>query len=169
MRATVLGAGVLSLGWGVWTTGRGLEEARETAARREVPSAAAIATLAQRVGLEVPAGEALMSNLGPILAWSARRPVVHLALAPTDVEACRRRVDTRTVVLVYRDAERAGPAWAEVITRPSEATQHPEWNVVRARAWTLDDGFTVVWLDLGPLRPQVAVAPRTTAAGPGGG
>ena len=169
VRATVLGAGVLSLGWGVWTTGRGLEEARETAARREVPSAAGIATLAQRVSLEVPAGEALMSNLGPILAWSARRPVVHLALAPTDVEACRRRVDTRTVVLVYRDAERAGPAWAEVITRPSEATQHPEWNVVRARAWTLDDGFTVVWLDLGPLRPQVAVAPRTTAAGPGGG
>lgn len=160
VRAGALAVGLLALGWGAWQTQRGLEEARETAARREVPSAEAIATLGERVQQEVPPGETVMSNLGPILAWTARRPVVHLALAPTDLDACRHRLDTRTVVLVYRDPERAGPAWAEVVTRPEEAIRHPEWNVVRANSWTVDDGFRVVWLELGPLRPQVAAVAR---------
>ena len=45
-----------------------------------------------------------MSSLGPLLAWYAERPVVHLALSPADLDACRRNLDVRGVLLVFRDA-----------------------------------------------------------------
>jgi hypothetical protein len=170
-RTVAAAAAVLALAWGIRQTGRGIAEARETAESRDAPSAPALASLAARVNQELAPGEPLMSNLGPILAWSADRPVVHLALTPVDVEACRRLLDTRNVVLVYRDPERAGAAWGEVVRSPAEAPQHPEWNVVRARTWPGGDGFRVVWLELGPLRTEVAAAPgaRRATRSPGHG
>jgi hypothetical protein len=113
---------------------------------------------------ELAPGEPVMSNLGPILAWNAQRPVVHLALAPGDVEACRRRLDVRHIVLVYRDPGRAGREWGEIVVRPAEAPGHPEWNVTRARLWTSSDGFRIVWLELGPLNPRLAASGLSGAA-----
>ena len=66
-------------------------------------------------------GEPLMSNLGPALAWQTNHPVVHLALTPADVEACRRRLDVKHIVPgcsaaasarggLERERERAGAA-----------------------------------------------------------
>lgn len=158
-RALAIGAAGLAIVWGVQATFRGNAEAREASTERSVPGAASLLAIGVLLAREVPPGEAVMSNLGPQLAWEVRRPVVHLALAPEDVDACRRKLDFKRIVLVYRDARRAGP-WSNVVERPEEARHTPEWNITRARAWRTADGFTLVVLDLGPLAAPVAQLAR---------
>jgi len=109
--------------------------------------------LAGMVRREVPEGEPIMSNLGPTLAWHTGHPVVHLALTPTDVEACRRRLDTRHVILAFREARFAWPGWGELMAHPETAPSRPEWNVSRVRAFESADSFSIVWLEMRPLAP----------------
>lgn len=160
-RALRVLAAVLALGWGALQTSRGAAEARAASADRGVPGSATLAGLAARLDHALSAGEPVMSNLGPILAWHTRRPVLHLALAPDDLEACRRRLDFATVVLVFRGRGHAWPGWDELVERPEEALHRPEWNVTHASSWRTAQGFTVVWLELGPLSPRLAAAARS--------
>jgi hypothetical protein len=146
----------LALGWGVTQTLRGQAEARAASAERGVPNVIAMRQLGDLLRREVPGNEVVMSNLGPMLAWSASRPILHLALTPADMSACRRRIEFRHVLLVFRDPAQAWPGWQEVMERPAEATAHPEWNVARERHWQERDGFHVVWLELGPPETRVA-------------
>ena len=155
-RVLRVGVAVLSLGWGVTQTIRGQAEARTAAAERGVPDVLTLRQLGDLLQREAPGNEVVMSNLGPMLAWNAARPILHLALTPADVSACRRRLEFRHVLLAFRDPAQAWPGWQEVMERPAEATAHPEWNVVRERHWQERDGFQVVWLELGP--PEVRVA-----------
>jgi hypothetical protein len=158
-RVVRIAIAVLVLGWGSLQTIRGGREAREASAQRGLPSVATMEDLAGRIARETPRGASVMSNLGPTLAWYAERPVVHLALTPADVDACRRRFDTRYVVLAFQSAERAWPGWSELVERPEEARLHPEWNVEKVRAWHTNDGYQIVWLELGALAPQLAARP----------
>jgi len=107
---------------------------------------------------EIPANEVVMSNLGPALAWHASRPVLHLALSPGDLEACRRRLEFRNVLLVFRGPASAWPEWREVVADPARAPHRPEWNVRRVREWRTADGFSVIWLELLPPLPRLALA-----------
>lgn len=143
-----VGVAALVLVWGARQTAQGLADARTAAAERGVPSVETMVGLADGVAAAVAEDEVVMSNLGPSLAWYARRPVLHLALTPADVAACRARVDFRQVVLVFRDATFAWPGWQEVVAAP-EASVMAGWNVRSARYWSTDDGFQVVWLELG--------------------
>jgi hypothetical protein len=147
---------LLALGWGVHATRQGLAEARTTAANRDVPQVDTLDELSMLVNHQVPPAETVMSNLGPLLAWSARRAVVHLTLGPDDLAACRRRLDFRQVILVFRNADRAGPEWGEIFVHPDESRAHADWNIKRWRVWTSSDGFRIVWLELGPLPPGLA-------------
>jgi hypothetical protein len=155
----------LALGWGAWQTARGAAEARAAALDRGVPSTQSMIDLARRLDREVPPGEPVMSNLGSVLAWYARRPVVHLALSPADIAACRRELDVRHVLLVFREPARAWPAWVEVMARPAEVARDPELNVARVERFDTRDGFMAVWLDLGPLAPRMARNPATSDYG----
>ncbi len=152
---------VLALAWGAWRTTQGLAEARAVAAERGTPSTETLMQITVLMNRELSRGEPVMSNLGPVLAWTARRPVVHLALTPDEVEPLRRHLDVRHVLLVFRDPAHAWPGWAEIVERPAEAEHRPEWNVRRMRRWQTSDGFSLTWLDLGPLAPGLAsrVAP----------
>jgi hypothetical protein len=152
----------LAIGWGVTQTVRGLDEAVATSQERAVPDRATLHDLAHRLDRQVSAREPVMSNLGPILAWYAARPVVHLAETPADIAACRRRLEFRHVLVVFRDAGSAWPGWQEVVARPEEAARQPEWNVVRQQHWRTGD-FTIVWLELGPLEPSLAQSVREDA------
>src|SRR5204863_5739585 len=105
----------------------GEAEARDTAQLRGTPATLTLLQIASLMNREIPAGEPVMSNLGPVLAWESRRPVIHLALSPDELDACRRRVDFRRVVLVFRDPAHAWPEWSGVIARPTEALHHAEW------------------------------------------
>lgn len=157
----------LAIGWGVWQTSLGNQEAAATSQVRGVPNTVTLLKLAVLMNREIPPGEAVMSNLGPTLAWHARRPVIHLALEPEDLEACRRRLDVRHVLLVFRRPEYAWGGWRDVVARPLEARQRPELNITRVREFVSSDGFRVVWLDLGPLPARLAAAhPLTTTGGP---
>ena len=158
-RALAVGGALLALGWGAWQTTRGNAEARATAETRGLPSVLTLRDLSARLNRELRAGEPVMSNLGPTLAWYARRPVVHLAWGPGDLEACRRRLPFRHVLLVFRDAERAWPEWRELLARPETADINAEWGIAHARRWRTSDGFLAVWLELGPVRPQMVCAP----------
>jgi hypothetical protein len=158
-RAVCIAVGVLALGWGGLQTARGVREARAVSAERGVPGTLALLRTAVLMNREIPAGEAVMSNLGPILAWHARRPVVHLASSPEDLDACRRRLEFRHVLLVFRDAAAAWPEWREVVARPAEAPARPEWNVRRVRVWRTEDGFALIWLELGPPPARLAALP----------
>jgi hypothetical protein len=155
-RALCIAAGLLALGWGWYLTDRGIAEARVAARERGVPSVLSMLQVTVLMNREIPSGEPVMSNLGPLIAWHARRPVLHLALSPEDVEACRRRLDFRNVLLVFRDAQSAWPEWREVVAHPDEAPDRPEWNVRRVREWRTADGFFVIWLELKPTREQLA-------------
>jgi hypothetical protein len=146
----------LAIGWGALRSAHGSAEARATVLQRGVPSAPAMTDLASRLDQELAPGEPVMSNLGPVLAWYARRPVVHLALSPADVDACRQRLDLRHVLLVFRQPARAWPPWVEVLQHPDEAARNPDWGIARARRFATRDGFLVVWLELGPLRTRMA-------------
>lgn len=158
-RAALIAVGALALGWGSLQTARGNLEARTTSAVRGVPGTLGLLQSAVLMNREIPAGETVMSNLGPVLAWYARRPVLHLANSPADLDACRRRLEFRHVLLVFRDAAAAWPEWREVVARPAEARARPEWNVRRVRVWRTADGFTLIWLELGPPPARLAAMP----------
>ena len=155
---------LLALGWGVAQTLGGLGEAARTARERGTPSASAIAAIAAEIDRRLPPGEPLMSNLGPSLAWATRRPVVHLALTPGDVDACRRLVDFHHVVAVFRDPAHAWPGWTQAVRQPEEAAHDPRWSIASVRTSATDDGFRVVWFELGTLPAPSATG---AAGGPG--
>jgi hypothetical protein len=89
--------------------------------------------------------------------------VIHLALSPGDVTACRQRAEFRHVLLVFRDSDQAWVAWREIFDHPADAVHNPEWNVAHERHWTELDGFQVVWLELGPAEARLAA--RESAGG----
>ncbi|HUK63709.1 MAG TPA: hypothetical protein VLV15_10250, partial [Dongiaceae bacterium] len=157
-RALCASLAVLALGWGVWQSDHGLVETMRVAADRGLPSRAAFEEIARSLDAELRPGEPVMSNLGPTLAWYTQRPVLHLALTPGDMEKCRERLEFNEVLLAFRQASRAWPGWDELMTRPSEAPHNRDWNVRRVRAWTVRDGYDVVWLELGPPRTPLALA-----------
>jgi hypothetical protein len=157
-RVVTAGVAMLALAWGAWQCRIGLAEARSTSAERGIPSVATLADLTRRLDAEVAHGETVMSNLGPTLAYHARRPVLHLALAPEDLDACRSHLTFTHVLLVFRDPGRAWTEWREAMEPGSEG-RHPEWNVARARRWRTSEGFWVAWFELGPPRPRFAAAP----------
>jgi hypothetical protein len=155
-RALISLAAVLVLAWGAWQTWRGGVEAAEASQQRGTPTTLTLLQIATFMNREIPAGEPVMSNLGPALAWESRRPVIHLAASPDDLTACRRRMDFRRVLLVFRDAEHAWPEWQEVIAHPTESLNRVEWGVRHVRRFDSADGFQVIWLDLAPLGPELA-------------
>ncbi len=148
----------LAIAWGGHQTLRGIDEAAATSTARGVPSVLTLRDLGHRLRVQVPANEVVMSNLGPMLSWYSGRPVLHLAQTPADLAACRRRLEFRHVLVVFREAEGVWPGWQEMFLRPEEAPRHPEWNVVRERHWEAQDGFRIVWLELGPAQPTLADA-----------
>lgn len=151
-------AGLLVLGWGAWSTQRGLAEARATSQERAVPGWMTLTRMSILLGQRLGPGEAVMSNLGPTLAWQTRRPVIHLAHTPQDVAAVRWRCEFRHVVLCFRTAERAWPAWQEIWLREGAAAATPELGVIAEQRYQTPEGFTVVWLELGPRTPVMALA-----------
>jgi hypothetical protein len=157
-RALIIAVGLLALGWGSLQTVRGNAEARVASAERGVPSVLSLLQITVLMNREIPADEVVMSNLGPMLAWHARRPVLHLALSPADLEGCRRRLEFRHVLLIFRDPANAWPEWREAVAAPAEAPNRPEWNIRRVREWRTADGFSVIWFELKPPLARLAEA-----------
>jgi hypothetical protein len=155
-RVLCVALALLALAWGTWQTVVGLRETARVAGDRGLPSRAAFEEIARSLDAELRPNEPVMSNLGPTLAWYTRRPVLHLALTPGDVERCRERLELDEVLVVFRHASRAWPGWDELMAQPLEAPHHREWNVRRVRAWNVREGFDVVWLELGPPRTPMA-------------
>src|SRR5262249_46036022 len=143
MRAAAL---VLVLAWSAWLCTRGLWEARAAASERGLPSTATLRALAREAESQTRAGEVVMSNLGPVLAWYARRPVLHPALSPADLSACRQRVEFDHVLLVFREVELAWPAWRELVGSADRAGFEPDWNIADVRREETTDGFRVTWV-----------------------
>jgi hypothetical protein len=150
-------AALLSIGWGAWTTRLAQDESRTSSLERGVPSSRTLTALSVTLSSVLTPGETLMSNLGPALAWQTHHPVIGLASSPADVAACRARHDFHHLVLVFRSAERAWAPWQEIVERPGAAATHPELGLRHERRYTTVDGFSVVWLELGPLQPQMAL------------
>ena len=148
---------LLALTWGAWQSGRGLQDAARVTADRGIPPRKTFEELSRQLDDELRPGEPVMSNLGPTLAWYTRRPVLHLSLTPGDMEACRERLQFDEVVLAFRQSSRAWPGWDELMSSPAEAPQHKDWNVRRVRAWSVRDGFQIVWLELGPPLTPLAL------------
>lgn len=147
-----------ALGWGGWQTARGNAEAAAVAGSRGLPSVSTLRDLGHRLRRELAPGEPVMSNLGPTLSWYARRPVIHLALTPADVEACRARLPFRHVVIAFREVEHAWQGWDELVRDPGAARASSDWRVRDVKAWqTMGDGFTVVWVELAPAVPAYAL------------
>jgi hypothetical protein len=163
-RGLQIAVAVLALGWGAWETNGGLAEARATSTERGVPTSITFTELSILINHELRPGEVVMSNLGPALAWQTLHPVIHLALSPADVESCRRRRDFRVILLAFREPDRAWPGWVEVMSRYGAAATEPGLGVLSERRYRSLDGFTVVWLTLGPLTPGVADAPQEPGA-----
>jgi hypothetical protein len=155
---------LLVMAWGTWQTLAGNREAEAASRERGVPSALTLYRLAVLMSQEIPPGEPVMSNLGPTLAWHARRPILHLALTPEDVEACRRKLPFNHVVLVFRDPSKAWRGWEDIMARPLEVLSRPELNVSHVRRFDSSEGFIVVWLNLGPMEPTFAGVPATPPA-----
>jgi hypothetical protein len=149
----------IALGWGGWSTARGLAAAHERSLERSVPDSQTLTAISITLNKRIPAGEAIMSNLGPALAWQTNHPVVHLALAPGDVELCRRHLDFRHIVLVFRDARSAWGQWSEVVAREGWANTL-DMGVARETRYISPDGFLIVWLELRPRGPELAAAVR---------
>ena len=157
-RAAVGALGALALLWGVWATLSGNAEAREASRERGVPMSTTLTSISILLNERLAPGEPVMSNLGPALAWQTNHPVVHLALTPADVDACRRRLDTRHLLLVFRDSERAWPGWNEIMERPGAAGAMPALSVLDEKRYRSPEGFSIVWLELAPLAPAMATA-----------
>jgi hypothetical protein len=155
-----VGAALLALGWGAWTTRLAQDESRTTSLERGVPSSRTLTALSVTLGGVLAPGETLMSNLGPALAWQTHHPVIGLASSPADVAAGRARHDFRHVVLVFRSADRAWAPWQEIVERAGSAATHTELGVEHERRYTTPDGFGVVWLELGPRQAELAVVAR---------
>jgi hypothetical protein len=151
---------VIALGWGAWSTVHGLDEARAGSRERGVPATRTLTALSIVLNARIPAGETIMSNLGPALAWQTNHPVVHLALAPEDVEPCRRHLDFRNVVLVFRDARSAWGQWGESVAREGWAKTIESLGVAHETRYATQDGFIVVWLELKPRGAALANATR---------
>lgn len=164
VRLTRVGVAAIAIAYGLLQTQRGVEEAATSSAERGTPRSRTLDELAELIQHEVPANEPVMSNLGPVLAWRAHRPVIHLTQTPDDLRACRERIEFRHVILVFRDPERAWHGWDEILERPQEAPQNPDWNVTYLRQFRSEDGFNIVWLELGPLGPGLAHAGAATSA-----
>ena len=164
-RTAAVFVAVLALGWGAWQTVHGLAEARAMSRERGTPSTLSLLQISVLMNREIPAGEPVMSNLGPELAWQARRPVIHLALRPEDVASCRRVTEFRNVILVFRDPSRAWPGWQELVAHPVETTRDPAIGVQRVRQYQSDDGFTITWLELAPAEPKLARNAAATREG----
>ncbi len=147
---------VLALGWGAWSTLHGNAEARMTARERGVPSSTTITALSIALNARLEPGETVMSNLGPSLAWGTQHPVLHVCVSPTDVPACRRLLAFRHIVLVQRESQRTWPGWNEIVEREGYAATIPGLGVIKEDRMRTRDGFLVVWLELGPLEPQLA-------------
>jgi hypothetical protein len=131
-----------------------------------VPATATFTELSILLNQELQPGELVMSNLGPALAWQSLHPVLHLALTPDDVDACRRRHDFRVILLAFREPDRAWPGWVEIMASPGAAKTVARLEVQNERRYRSSDGFTIVWLALGPLAPAMASgAPARAAAG----
>jgi len=164
VRLTRVGVAAIAIAYGVLQTQRGVEEAATSSTERGTPRSQTMNELAELVQDRVPADEPIMSNLGPILAWRARRPVIHLAQTPGDIRACREHVEFRHVILAFRGTERAWQGWDSILERPQEAPQNPDWDVTYVRQFRSEDGFNIVWLELGPMKPGLARGPASTAA-----
>ena len=160
VRVLRIAVAVLAISWAGLQTRRGLDEARAGANARGLPSTLTILQIARLVVAEVPRGEPLMSNLGPTLSWYARRPVIHLAFTPQDLDDCREQVEFRHVVLVFRSTGHAWPEWHELLSAPDRAPANADWNIRRVREFATEDEFRVVWLELGAPRPRLAGRPR---------
>jgi hypothetical protein len=142
-RRVLVGAlAALALGWGALQTLRGNAEAASSAGTRGLPAITTLHALAAELDARLAPGETVMSNLGPTLAWYARRPVLHLALAPEDVAACRAKTPFRSVLLVFRDSAHAWSGWAPLVAGPPRRGGGLA-EIGRERT---SDGFTVVWL-----------------------
>ena len=163
-RLTAVVATLVVLAWGAHVTLLGNQEAHRTSLERGTPSTLTLLQIANLMSREIPAGEPVMSNLGPALAWEARRPVIHLAVSPDQLTACRKKRDFRQVILVFRSPEQAWPEWVDVVAHPTDALHRVEWNVRHVRVYKTADDFEVVWLDLGPLGPELAGAAGERAA-----
>lgn len=133
-------------------------EARAASLERGMPQSATLTRLSIALNEVLSPGETVMSNLGPALAWQTNHPVIHLALTPADVPACRARHEFRHLLLVFRGAERAWPSWQEIVEREGTASTHAELNVTRERRFRTADGFDVVWLELGPNPASLAAS-----------
>jgi hypothetical protein len=157
----LLAAGVaaLAIAWGARQTALGLAEARAAADQRGVPSVATLRDLSTKIAAATREDEVVMSNLGPSLAWYARRRVLHLALTPADMGTCRARVPFMHVLLAFRDAAHTWPGWGEVLEHPEQSVTRAEWSVRAERHWDTGDGFQIVWLELGPGGPATAALP----------
>jgi len=167
VRALCVGLALLAVAWGIFDTARGNRATRSAIGEPALPSIASFEDLSLRLASTLPEGEPVMSNLGATLAWRARRPVIHLALTPADVEACRQRTPFRLLVVAFRDPGRAWPGWAEVVERPREAAAHREWGFLHSRSWETSDGFRIVWIELAPPSEQLAMgrSPRRLGHG----
>ena len=159
VRAFACGAAaVLALGWGTAQTMASQAESRVVARDRAVPASTSLTALSIQLNEVLAPGEPIMSNLGPALAWQTNHPVIHLAFTPADVQACRRRLDFRHIVLVFRSSERAWDHWQEIVEREGAAKLEPELAVVSERRYRTVDGFSVVWLEMAALLPSFADA-----------
>jgi hypothetical protein len=154
----LVAVGLLATGWGAWSTPRGWQQARAASTERALPGWLTLASVAMMLGERLEPGEMVMSNLGAQLAWQTRRAVVHLALSPAEVAACRRRTGIRHILLVHARGTRAWPAWREVFESAGAAAADPHLAAVDERRFTTRDGFEVVWIELPPLGPALASA-----------
>jgi hypothetical protein len=156
-RALLVLVAAIALGWGAWATQQGLEEAATSSRERGVPATRTLTALSIVLNERMSPGQPLMSNLGPALAWQTNHPVVHLALEPEDVEACRQRLDFRHIVLAFREPRAAWGRWSEVVATQGGA-RALGLPVTREMRYVTADGFTIVWLELGPRSPSLAAA-----------
>jgi hypothetical protein len=163
LRLMRAGVAAIAIMWGGLQTERGLQEAATSTKERGTPDTPTIDEIVELMHAELRPDEPVMSNLGPILAWRSEHPVIHLAQTPDDVAACREFVEFRNVILVFREPDRAWAGWDAIMQRPGDVPSHPEWNVKFVRQFRSVEGFDIVWLELGPMRPGLArTTPPTT-------